>query len=128
MDFFLDNLIAMSFVSFVSFSLFSIHQQVLNSLKDELTERKKAKKALLESEKQLSTHLQNTPVGTISWDLDFKATEWNPSAEAIFGYTKEEALGNHVADLIIPEDMKQQVEAVFQNLLSGHEGQRNINV
>jgi len=127
MDYFFDNLLAMSFVFFVSFSLFSIYQQVLKSLRDELAERKKVEKALLESEKLLSAHLQNTPVGAISWNLDFKAVEWNPAAETIFGYTREEALGKHFADLIVPEDMKQLVETVFQDLLAGHGGQRNIN-
>lgn len=127
LDYFLDNLVVMIFVFFVSFSLFSIYQQALNSLRKELEERKKAEKALLESEHQHSTHLQNTPVGAVSWDLEFKVVQWNPAAEAIFGYTKEEAIGNHVADLILAEDLRQIVENVFQDLLAGRGGKRNIN-
>jgi two-component system, sensor histidine kinase and response regulator len=54
--------------------------------------------------------------------LNFKTVEWNPAAETIFGYTKEEAMGKHVAELIILEDMKELVEGIFQNMLSGKGG------
>ena len=37
----------------------------------------------------------------ILWDSDFKVLEWNKAAEEIFGYTKEEALGQAGADLIV---------------------------
>jgi len=40
-----------------------------------ITERKKAENALRESEQKLSTHLQNTPIGAISWDLNFKPSK-----------------------------------------------------
>jgi len=126
MDYFLDNLLTISFVIFVSFSLFSIYQQVLNSLRKELAERKKIEKALLESENRLSSHLQNTPVGAISWDLDFKVTQWNPAAEKIFGYTREEAMGRS-ADIIVSREMKQMVGDIFLNLLAGRGGTRNTN-
>lgn len=126
MDYFLDNLLAMLFVIFVSFSMFSIYQQVLNSLRKELAERKKIEKALLESENQLSSHLQNTPVGAISWNLDFKVTQWNPAAEKIFGYTKEEAMDRSV-DIIVSKEMKLTVEDMFSNLMAGHGETRNTN-
>lgn len=50
-----------------------------------INERKEMEESLRKSEKQLSTHLLNTPVGVLSWDLDFKAAEWNPAAETIYG-------------------------------------------
>ena len=37
----------------------------------------------------------------INYYLDFKAVEWNPAAETIFGYTKEKAIGKHVTELIV---------------------------
>ena len=93
----------------------------------DITERKQAEEALRESEHKLSTHLQNTSVGAISWDMDYKIVEWNPAAETIFGYTKEEALGKHSVGLLLPEGLRGFVEGIFQDLLSGKGGSRNIN-
>ncbi|MDA3790240.1 MAG: PAS domain S-box protein [Desulfobacula sp.] len=89
--------------------------------------RKLAEKALQESEYKLSIHLQNTSIGAISWDMDFKIDEWNPAAETIFGYTKEEVMGKHSAGLILPEDMRGFVDGIFQDLLSGKRGSNSIN-
>ena len=100
----------------------------------EIVEKAQAEKALQESEKKFrkseqlfSTHLLNSPVGAISWDLDFKVVEWNPAAEAIFDYTKEEAIGKHATELILPEEMKELVDGVFQDLLSDKGGKRSTN-
>lgn len=128
LDYFLDNLIVLSFVFLISFNIFTINRNALISLKNELNDRKKAEKALLESQYQLSTHLENTPVGVISWKPDFTVIDWNPSAESIFGYSRAEATGKHVTDLILPEDLIEKITDVFQNVLSDNgEGKRNVN-
>jgi PAS domain S-box-containing protein len=126
LDYFFDNSIAMIFVFFVSFILFSIYQQVLTLLKQELEERKKAEKALQESENRLSVHLQNTPVGAISWDRDFRVVEWNPAAESIFGYTKQEAVGEGISGLIFLPEHIHGFEKDNRELLSGRGGDRSI--
>jgi len=97
-----------------------IYNEVIN-------EWKKIKEEFRKSEQLLSNHLLNTPIGAISWDLNFKTVEWNPAAETIFGYTKEEVIGKHVTELILPEKMKELVENVFQNILSEKGGVHSIN-
>ncbi len=97
-----------------------IYNEVIN-------ERKKIEEALRKSEQLLSTHLLNTPIGAIAWDLEFKTVEWNPAAEVIFGYTKDEAIGKHITQLILPEDMKDLVEGIFQDLLSEKGGAQSTN-
>ncbi len=92
-----------------------------------LRDRKRADDALRESEQKLATHLQNTPIGAVSWDLNFKTTQWNPAAEAIFGYSKKEALGKHVTELILPEEMAQLGDGISSNLISEKGGTRSIN-
>nr|NJM02488.1 PAS domain S-box protein [Desulfobacula sp.] len=126
LDYLFDNSIAMIFVFFVSFILFSIYQQALTSLKKELEERKKAEKALQESENRLSVHLQNTPVGAISWDMDFRVMEWNPAAESIFGYRKQEAVGERISALIFSPEQVHPFEKDYRALLSGRGGDRSI--
>jgi PAS domain S-box-containing protein len=39
-------------------------------------------------------------------DINGRVTEFNEAAERIFGYTREEALGRDVVDLLVPEKLK----------------------
>jgi PAS domain S-box-containing protein len=39
----------------------------------------------------------------VSLDVDGRVLEWNPRAEELFGYSREEALGAILADLIVPD-------------------------
>lgn len=96
-------------------------------LEKRIQEFKLSEKALLESENKLKIHIQNTPVGVTSWDLDFKAVEWNPAAEVIFGYTEAEALGKHATELILPEDMKGLAGDIFNDLISQKGGVHSTN-
>ena len=102
-------------------------KQRVKELEQDVRELKRAEGNLRESEQKLLTHLQHTPIGAITWDLNFKVVEWNPAAEAIFGYTKDETLGKHVADLILPEDMKELVDGIFRDLISEKGGVRSTN-
>ncbi len=97
------------------------------SLKATNHELQQAEDALIENERLLSTHLFNTPVGAIFWDLDFKIIDWNPAAETIFGYTKNEAVGKHISDLIVPDNMKELVNSIFKDLISEKGGVHSTN-
>jgi PAS domain S-box-containing protein len=75
-------------------------------------------KALRDSERKLSLHLRQNILGVIEWDLDFRAREWNPAAELIFGYSREEALGRTAADLIVPSGIAVESDSVRRQILS----------
>lgn len=92
-----------------------------------INERKKVEEKLRKSEQLLSTHLLNTPIGAISWDLNFKIVAWNPAAETIFGYSKAQAMGKHATELILPENMKELVDGIFHDLISEKGGLRSTN-
>ena len=69
----------------------------------------------------------NTPMAVINWDLDAGITEWNKSAETIFGYTKEEALGKVAADFMLPESTKKLTNKVWESLYENTGGTRSTN-
>src|ERR1700686_1990623 len=54
----------------------------------------------------------------ISKTLDGVITSWNKSAERLFGYTREEAMGQHIT-LIIPEDRRGEEVKIVQRLRRG---------
>ena len=126
-EYFFDNLVALAFVFFISFNAVAIHRQVMDALRSELSQRKRIQKALSDNERKLADHLNNTPVGAIFIDPDYRVIEWNPSAERIFGYQKSEALGKEVTALIVPEEMRSAVTGIFDRLLSGQGGTRSEN-
>ncbi|MBF0555831.1 MAG: PAS domain S-box protein [Nitrospirae bacterium] len=78
-------------------------------LQENITWRKQLDEALRKSQQRLSLLVQNSPLGIIEWDINNKVTAWNPAAEHIFGYTKEEAMGHLASEIIIPEDAAPRV-------------------
>ena len=77
---------------------------------------------------RLKLHFDQTPLGIIEWDKDFKVIRWNPAAEKMFGYTQEEASGRKGIDLLVPKNAKESIEKVWLQLLNGKGGTRSTNM
>jgi PAS domain S-box-containing protein len=99
----------------------------LENLQKEIAERKRAVETIRQSERKLSLHLQQTMFAVIEWDPEFRVREWNPAATAIFGYSREEAMGRHVAELIIPRSITEEIGKVVSHLLAQSGGTYNTN-
>ena len=84
--------------------------QALGSVSSQLShliERKRAEEALRKSEMRKAAILRSALDCIITFDLDGRITEFNPAAERAFGYTQQEALGREMAELIIPESLRE---------------------
>jgi two-component system cell cycle sensor histidine kinase/response regulator CckA len=92
----------------------------------DITERKRAEEEMRQSQQKLRIHFEHTPLAVVEWDLDFRVAAWNPSAERIFGYSRQEALGQH-ARFIVPQQYREQVDHVWQALLKQAGGTRSTN-
>jgi len=93
----------------------------------DITERKQTEESLKTSEQRFSLLVQRTPLGVIEWDLDFNVLRWNKAAERIFGFTAEEAIGHHAAELVVPESAKDIVDEIWKSLLEERGGERSTN-
>ena len=83
--------------------------------------------SLQESRDILASHIENTPLGCVTWDIDFICTDWNKSAELIFGYSKEEAIGKHASELVVPTELRREINDVFEILVEGKKTVRKVN-
>jgi len=100
--------------------------ELVGTVRD-ITERKESEQKLKESEQKIMLHMQQTMFGVIQWNLNFEVIEWNPAAEKIFGYRREEALGQHAASLIVPESVIPHVDNVWNQLLEQSGGTYSTN-
>ena len=113
----------------------TLYQEKIIVVFNDLTERKLAEKMLTESVAQikedhqrLNFHFNRMPLAYIAWDRDFCVTEWNPAAEKMFGWTMEEARGQHAFKLIVHPDAQPLVAAIWTEIIKeGNEESSFIN-
>ncbi len=82
----------------------------------DISHRKRAEEAIHKSEQRLRIHVEHTPLAVIEWDLQFRVVAWNAAAERIFGYSREEAMGQHGHFIVAPA-FRERVDRAWQNLL-----------
>jgi PAS domain S-box-containing protein len=88
----------------------------------DITERKQAEEAIRESDARTRLILETAIDAFISIDSQSGITEWNPQAAQIFGWTRQEAVGRNLADLIIPETYRDSHRRGVKHYLATGEG------
>jgi PAS domain S-box-containing protein len=82
-----------------------------------------ARKLSEEQTRSLKEHLQiqidRMPIALIDWDTDFRVRSWNPAAEKMFGFSKQEAIGRHPYDIIVPKETQSLIDDIWGRLLKG---------
>ena len=63
--------------------------------------------------------IHNSPAAIVVIDHDSHITEWNPAAEKLFGYTREEAIGNNIDDLITNDAIRSEASVYSEKTKSG---------
>src|ERR1700692_4587565 len=58
----------------------------------------------------------------ITMDADGRVLEFNPAAERVFGFSRQEAVGKELAELIIPPRMREQHRRGLAHFLKTGEG------
>jgi len=97
------------------------------SIGRDITERKRAEEQTEQLKEYIQLQIERMPIGLIVWDTDFRVSSWNPAAENIFGFTAQEALGNHPYDIIVPNEALLLVHDIWRRLLEGDTTAHSIN-
>jgi two-component system cell cycle sensor histidine kinase/response regulator CckA len=93
-------------------------KRVFTGILRDITERKGAELALQRSEARFRQLFEGSEEAIFSKELDGTITSWNASAERIYGYTSEEAIGQNVS-VLAPTDKLQELKLILDQLRRG---------
>ena len=91
-------------------------------ISQDVTERKRAEATLGQSETRNAAILDSVLDCIVTMDADGMVIEFNAAAERTFGYTKAEAIGRALDDLIIPPSLRDAHRAGLARYLATGEG------
>jgi PAS domain S-box-containing protein len=72
---------------------------------------------LHQTEERLGAVIESAPVGILEVDLESRVIRWNPAAERIFGWSRDEIIGRPVP--IVPPAKQAEFEEVLATVRSG---------
>jgi hypothetical protein len=70
---------------------------------------------------------ETAPLAFVVWDSECRITDWNKTAERMFGWSAEEVLGRNLFDFLVADQAKGQVKQVTDSLMQGAMSRRSIN-
>jgi PAS domain S-box-containing protein len=82
---------------------------------EDISDRKRAE----EAQSRLAAIVESSDDIIISKDLHGIITSWNATAERIFGYSAQEAVGQHITALIIPAELHEEEAQILRLLRAG---------
>jgi two-component system cell cycle sensor histidine kinase/response regulator CckA len=88
----------------------------------DITERMQAEERLREGARHYRTLLETANDAFISIDDESTIVEWNPKAEELFGWTRAEALGRPLTELVIPPEHRKAHLRGLRRFLETGEG------
>ncbi len=103
-------------------------EQVCTIVLRDITERQQAENALQDALQKLNLHFENSPLGIVEWDCNFRAARWSAMAEKIFGWSAAEVLGKRLGEwqFVAIEDVE-RIDKVVNRFVNGTE-RRNITI
>ncbi len=72
----------------------------------------------MDPQKWLTAVVEHAELAILSKRLDGRILTWNGAAEAMYGYTAEEVVGQYVS-VLMPEDRKGEMETILSRLAAG---------
>ena len=96
----------------------------------EAAERRARRVAEIERDRllgQLRLQIERLPLAYILFDADYRVLDWNPAAEKIFGYTKDEVVGQTALNVIVPLPVHDHLQEIRRRIWAGDMDARSVN-
>ncbi len=77
---------------------------------------------------QRGLSIDRLPLAYIRFDANHRVLDWNPAAEVMFGYTREEIVGEDLLDRILPLPLDDRVGDIVRRLHVGDMQAHSVNV
>src|SRR5680860_4193 len=92
----------------------TVHGLLVTAAIRDITERIKADQEL----QQMAAIIQNSDAAIIGRNLDGIVTSWNPAAERMLGYSRQEMVGKPV-EFLVPEDRTGEMNTIMARIKAG---------
>ncbi|MEO7744582.1 MAG: EAL domain-containing protein, partial [Usitatibacter sp.] len=83
----------------------------------DITEQRQKDRTLSQMNAFLTAIVENSPVAIYTTEVDGRINFWNPAAERIFGYTRDQALGNRAP--FVPAAKKAEAARLRERVIAG---------
>jgi PAS domain S-box-containing protein len=97
-------------------------QGLVRKVREQAEETARRGRALLESEERQRLILETAGEAFVSMDAEGSITGWNASAEDIFGWKREEAIGRQLVETIVPPASRGAHNRALERFLRTGEG------
>lgn len=94
---------------------------------ENITSVKEAEYNINRYKEKIRLQTRDIPLVFIEWDEKLRVIDWNPAAEKVFGYSREEILLKHGLDFIVPKDMRAKIDDYIIKFLENPEHGSNEN-
>lgn len=91
--------------------------EVVGGLLGQVAERRRAEADMHLSEQRYRATLQAALDPVVTMDHEGRVIEFNPAAERVFGWTSSDAVGREMAELIVPEELREPHRAGLRRYL-----------
>jgi PAS domain S-box-containing protein len=95
--------------------------EVLGSQIGQFVARRRAESEVRASESRLRAMLETSLDAVVTMDHDGRVVGWNHAAEAVFGYSADEAIGSEMAELIVPDALRESHRRGLDRFLETHD-------
>jgi hypothetical protein len=96
-------------------------------LRADLKARVRVEEELRRANERWNLIVEQMPLAFIEFDAEGKVLAWNPAAERTFGYKAAETLGGPVLDMIVPQALRKEIDAVVKKLVEKCGGTHSVN-